>query len=83
MACSYAVCVSAEKDPISKSAFVSFSVDKNRSESLFNNVMMECDVCDSISAKAVHLPRPLQDTLTELQDCYLPISINSQTQSGP
>lgn len=83
VACPYVVCVSVEKDPVSKSAFVLLSVDENRSESLFNSVMMECDVSDNISAKAAHLFLLLQDMLTELDDCYLPISINSQTQSGP
>lgn len=80
--CPRVVCVSVEKDPVSKSAFVLLSVDENRSESLFNSVMMECDVSDNISAKAAHLLHLLQDMLTELGDCYLCISINSQTQSG-
>lgn len=83
VACPCVVCVSAEKDLVSKSTFVLLSVDENRSESLFNSVMMECDVSDNISAKAAHLLHLLQDMLTELGDCYLPISINSQTQSGP
>lgn len=77
--CPCVVCVSVEKDPVSKSAFVLLSADENRSESLFNSVMMECDVSDNISAKAAHLLHLLQDMLTELGDCYLPISINSQT----